>query len=117
MKEENKELDHDKRILEAFSNNSAFKLRVLEEELRDLEDKYEHREKRNQELMGKYLRLEEDYRVLEARSYSDPVSFDISWHKTDCQKDHFVEVLLEGDGRMVRSLDHMKLISVQRWTP
>lgn len=83
MKTEYGELDHRIRILEAYSNNSAFKLRVLEEELRDLEDKYEHREKRNQELMGKYLRLEEDYRVLEARSHSDPVSFDASMDKAD----------------------------------
>ena len=81
MKTEYGELDHRKRILEAYSNNSALKLRVLEEELRDLEDKYEHREKRNQELMGKYLRLEEDYRVLEARSHSDPVSFNVPWIK------------------------------------
>jgi len=83
LKTEYGELDHRKRILEAYSNNSALKLRVLEEELRDLEDKYEHREKRNQELMGKYLRLEEDYRVLEARSHSDPVS-DISRDEADC---------------------------------
>jgi len=50
---------------------------VLEEEKQEMQDKFEHREKRNQELMGKYLRLEEDYLVLEARTYSDPVSRDI----------------------------------------
>ena len=102
LKAENEELDHTKQILLAHSNASAAKLRVLEEEKQEMQDKYEHREKRNQELMGKYLRLEEDYLVLEARTYSDPVSSGISCDKADIQKDHFVVVLLEGEGRMVR---------------
>ena len=57
---------------------------MLEEEKQEMQDKFEHREKRNQELMGKYLRLEEDYLVLEARTYSDPVSRDIFGDKADC---------------------------------
>jgi predicted nuclease with TOPRIM domain len=78
LKKENEELDHTNQILLAHSNASAAKLRVLEEEKQEMEEKYEHREKRNQELVGKYLRLEEDYLVLEARTYSDPVSLALS---------------------------------------
>ena len=37
--------------------------------------------------------------------------------KADRQKDHFVEVLLEGDGRMVRSFDHLTLTEVRCWAP
>jgi predicted nuclease with TOPRIM domain len=117
LKKENEELDHTNQILLAHSNASAAKLRLLEEEKQEMEEKYEHREKRNQELMGKYLRLEEDYLVLEARTYSDPVSFDISCNEANGQKDHFVVVLLEGEGRMVRSFKYLILISVRCWSP
>jgi hypothetical protein len=62
--------------LAANAQDSAIKLRINQEEKREMEEKYEHREKRNDELMGKYLRLEEDYMVLQSRTHMDPVSSD-----------------------------------------
>jgi len=68
------ELERTNRILEASANDHAIKYRIVQEEKQEIEQHLEHRGKRNQELMGKYLRLEEDYAVLQQRSSSNSVS-------------------------------------------
>jgi hypothetical protein len=67
-------LERSNQILAAAAKNSAIQLRIAQQEIAELKSKLEHGESRNDNLMGKYLRLEEDHTVLKTMNNQDTVS-------------------------------------------
>jgi Mg2+ and Co2+ transporter CorA len=68
------ELERTNQILAAAAKNSAIQLRIAQQEIVELKSRLEHGESRNDNLMGKYLRLEEDHAVLKTINTQDTVS-------------------------------------------
>jgi hypothetical protein len=56
------------------AKSSTLQLRILDEDKVELQRQVELWESGARKLSGKYLRLEEDYAVLQARDTQDPVS-------------------------------------------